>query len=232
MTDFVYICREGFNEELRYSIRSLMQNFPDPNIWVVGGKPRWYSGNYIQVPQTNDKYTNMYENWDTILRSKQIKTNFVLMNDDFYLIKPIIKIPVYHGGNLLDKVEKYERLEPRFAYTKRLRLTYERIKALFADEPLDYDLHVPMTLNKTKLAKIFDKTETDILWRSMYGNCFAIGGEQQPDVKVYTRGAMKQSSYKPTADTVWLSTDDHSFKFKIKGIVRDKFATRSALELD
>jgi hypothetical protein len=66
----------------------------------------------------------------------------------------------------------------------------------------------------------------------MYGNCFVIGGEQQPDVKVYTRGAMKQSSYKATANTVWLSTDDHSFKFKIKGIVRDRFPTRSALELD
>jgi len=232
MTDFVYICREGFNEELRYSIRSVMQNFPDPNIWVVGGKPRWYIGNYIQVPQTNDKYTNMYENWDTILRSKQIKPNFVLMNDDFYLIKPITKIPVYHGGDLLDKVQTYERLETGYGYTKKLRFTYELIKDLFADEPIDYDLHVPITFSKTKLAKIFDKTQTDLLWRSVYGNCFAIGGEQLPDVKVYTRGAMKKNSYKPTADSVWLSSDDHSFKFKIKNIIKKQFATRSTVELD
>ena len=47
--DFVYICKEGVNEELKYSIRSVVESFPESNIWVVGGKPDWYTGNYIQV---------------------------------------------------------------------------------------------------------------------------------------------------------------------------------------
>ena len=37
--NFIYICRVGENEELRYSIRSVLNSFPEANIWVIGGKP-------------------------------------------------------------------------------------------------------------------------------------------------------------------------------------------------
>ena len=53
---FVYICKDGENEELRYSIRSVLKNTKDAVIWVVGGKPNWYIGNYIKVIQDQNKY--------------------------------------------------------------------------------------------------------------------------------------------------------------------------------
>jgi hypothetical protein len=232
MTDFVYICREGFNEELRYSIRSVIQNFPDPNIWVVGGKPRWYIGQHIEVPQTGTKYENAYKNIATVLESDQIKSNFVLMNDDFFIIKPMTEIPTYHGTFLINKVKTYERLFPRSTYTYKLRNTYETIKGLLSVEPMDYELHMPMIFNKSKLAAIFNKSNTDTLYRSLYGNYYSIGGIEKPDVKIYTRGYMKQRTYRITDDTTFISSDDHSFKFKVRHIVKKQLATRSYLELD
>jgi hypothetical protein len=85
--DFVYICKDGINEELKYSIRSVVESFPEATIWVVGGKPDWYTGNYIKVEQKESKYKNAVKNLETICFSEEISQSFVLMNDDFYIIK-------------------------------------------------------------------------------------------------------------------------------------------------
>ena len=89
MNDFVYICKSGENHELKYSIRSVIKYFPNANIWVVGGKPNWYIGNYIELKQSGAKYKNAYENLKLISNSDQISNDFYLMNDDFYIIKDI-----------------------------------------------------------------------------------------------------------------------------------------------
>jgi hypothetical protein len=80
--DFVYICKPGDNEELRYSIRSVLYSFPDARIYVVGGKPKWYSGNYIFVDQKHHKYANAINNLQAICDSNDILEEFLLMNDD------------------------------------------------------------------------------------------------------------------------------------------------------
>ena len=63
--DFVYICKDGVNEELKYSIRSVVESFPEAIVWVVGGKPDWYIGNYIKVEQKESKYKNTRINKST-----------------------------------------------------------------------------------------------------------------------------------------------------------------------
>ena len=89
--DLVYICRSGDNEELRYSIRSMVANVPHDNLWVVGGKPSWYIGKHIPVKQSDDKYDNARNNLKAIVESSEISDRFILVNDDFYVTKPIKK---------------------------------------------------------------------------------------------------------------------------------------------
>ena len=101
---YVYVCRPGENEELRYSIRSVEANLPSGEIWVVGGKPSWYSGNYIPVDQVAGKQNDAIKNLFTIVESDKIQENFVLMNDDFFVVKPVSKIKIYHGGTLENKI--------------------------------------------------------------------------------------------------------------------------------
>ena len=228
--DFVYICKEGINEELKYSIRSVIESFPDSNIWVVGGKPDWYVGNYIKVEQKESKYKNAVENLKTISISDQISESFILMNDDFYIIKKIDKIENFHGGYLLNKINLYQKLNSNSQYTRKLSGTYKKLKALGFENPLDYELHVPMIMEKEKLKIILELID-QFLWRSIYGNKFQVGGTEMQDVKVYTTGPLVLKSYNLNIDNhTYLSSADSSFNNIFNKILKDKFNKKTKFE--
>jgi hypothetical protein len=228
--DFVYICKEGINEELKYSIRSVVESFPDSKIWVVGGKPDWYVGNYINVEQKESKYKNAVENLKTISTSDQISESFVLMNDDFYIIKKIDKIENFHGGYLLNKINLYQKLNGNSQYTRKLSGTYKKLKALGFENPLDYELHVPMIMEKEKLKIILELID-QFLWRSIYGNKFEVGGTEIQDVKVYTSGPLVLKSYNLNIDShTYLSSADSSFNNIFNKILKDKFNKKTKFE--
>lgn len=228
--DFVYICKEGINEELKYSIRSVVESFPDSNIWVVGGKPDWYVGNYIKVEQRESKYKNAVENLKTISASDQISESFVLMNDDFYIIKKIDKIENFHGGYLLNKINLYQKLNGNSQYTRKLSGTYKKLKSLGFENPLDYELHVPMIMEKTKLKIVLELID-QFLWRSIYGNKFNVGGTEMQDVKVYNSGPLVLKSYNLNIDNhTYLSSADSSFNNIFNKILKDKFNKKTKFE--
>jgi len=209
--DFVYICRDGDNEELRYSIRSVINSFPEAKVWVVGGKPNWYVGNYIDVGQIGLKYNNAINNLNALCDSKEISDDFVLMNDDFFILKQIDNIKYFHGGFLSNKINRFKQLSRGSAYIKKLMVTEQTLKDYNVESPLDYELHVPMVMNKEKLKTIIDKDQ-NCLWRSLYGNLFNVGGTETTDVKIYHSNANQSISYKITNDSIYASTDDITFK--------------------
>jgi hypothetical protein len=230
MIDYVYICRDGDNEELRYSIRSVEKNFPKGRIWVVGGRPSWYTGNYIPVKNYSGKQQSALENLKKITESKEIKETFVLMNDDFFVVKPVKSIKVYHGGDLEDKIYLRRQLTPGAKYPELLSRTYKALKKRKVDKILDYDIHVPMPMSKTGLKKALD---IGTQWRSTYGNLYQIGGKEMRDVKVYHSGNMLEVSYDiNNLTSEYLSTDDSSFPRVWKELLRDMFPHPSSCELD
>jgi hypothetical protein len=228
--DFVYICKDGNNEELRYSIRSVVESFPDSKIWVVGGKPNWYTGNYIEVTQNLSKYRNAIENLKALCNSEDISNTFVLMNDDFYIVKNIDSIKDYHGGPLLEKINLYQKLNSNSNYTRKLAATYKKIKSLGIENPLDYELHVPMVMEKEKLKQTL-QNNYQFLWRSIYGNVFNVGGEQMEDVKVYVKGPLVLKSYNIKKDDhIYLSSADTSFDILFNNILKKQFTKKTKYE--
>jgi hypothetical protein len=228
--DFVYICKDGVNEELRYSIRSVIESFPDSKIWVVGGKPSWYDGNYINIKQVLTKYRNAIQNLRAICNSNEISEEFILMNDDFYIIKNIDSIKTYHGGFLLDKINLYQKINSNSNYTRKLASTYKKIKSLGIDNPLDYELHIPMIMEKKKLKKTLEDNDS-FLWRSIYGNVFSVGGEQMDDVKVYSKGPLILKSYNMNKDEhIYLSSADNSFDLILNSILKKQFIEKTKYE--
>jgi hypothetical protein len=228
--DFVYICKDGNNEELRYSIRSIVESFPYANIWVVGGKPDWYIGNYIEVEQSNYKYKNAVENLKSICSSLEISDSFILMNDDFYIINKIENIETFHGGYLLNKINLYQKLNSNSNYTRKLNSTYKRLKGIGIDNPLDYELHIPMVMEKEKLQEVL-KNNDQFLWRSMYGNIFQVGGSEMQDVKVYGSGPLIPKSYNLNLDNhTYLSSADSSFNIIWNKILKVKFKQKTKFE--
>jgi len=227
--DIVYICRNGDNEELRYSIRSVVKNLPEGRVWVVGYKPKWYTGDFISVPDTSSKFNNIHNLIKHIAFDDRISDDFIMMNDDFFVVRPLDTVPVYHGGSLKDKINKYYELAPNSPYNRMLSRTYNNLINDGIQEPLDYDIHIPLPFNRTRLRETIVMKG---LPRSTYGNHAGISGDYMPDVKTYSRvSRMAKRSHKfLESDLPYISCEDESFKSILDGILRDMFPEPSKYE--
>ena len=226
--DLVYICGSGHNEELRYSIRSAVKNLKFNNLWVVGGKPNWYIGNYIEVAQNKSKYVNARNNLRAICSSPEISDSFILMNDDFYIMNKVDNVPYMHGGLLADKITKYKNLTGDTRYVLMLKRTLSNLSRRINKDVLDYELHVPMVMEKEKLLNVIELPD---LWRSRYGNTFNVGGIEMDDVKVYSFGALTKKSYDiNNLKYNYLSSNNDSFEMIKDKILNIDFADKTVYE--
>lgn len=227
--NFVYICKDGENEELRYSIRSVVKNTNDPKIWVVGGKPDWYVGNHISVLQDQHKYQNALNNLRAACASEEIPEDFILMNDDFYITNKINEVKIYNNGSLEDQINQYHNLGLRSTYLHRLGTTYAYLQRRDIPNPISYEVHVPMPMKKSKLITILEE-KYSTLWRSKYGNTFDIGGETIKDVKVHKSGELVALSYNQNEEQIpYLSSADTSFMFLLDYLTTN-FSEKSTYE--
>jgi len=217
--NFLYICRNGENEELRYSIRSVMHFFPDAKIYIFGGKPDWYSGPYIEIPDIGNKFDNINNCYKAICNTDI--EDFILMNDDFYIINKPDQIINYHDGLLEDKAKKHADIFGLTKYARVLLDANKKLKKQGIQNPLNYDIHTPMLLNKEKLSKIIDLSFAP---RSMYGNMFVKDSSPMSDVKVY-----KNTEYINNTG-YFISSEDNSLK-KIIVFLKEKFPNPSIYEL-
>lgn len=179
--DYVYLCRNGDNEELRYSIRSVVANGNPDTIWVVGGKPDWYCGNFIEVPQNKNKFENQVNSLKTVCLNKDISDNFILMNDDFYILKSTSEYK-YYDGLLINKIDAHSKKYGNSSYARALKGAMKALAKRNIDKPINYDVHMPMTFNKNNLAQVLDLSLSP---RSVYGNIFIFDGIEMKDVKIY-----------------------------------------------
>ena len=227
---FVYLCGPGPSEELKYSIRSLIKNFEDPEVVVIGNKPSWYAGKFISVNQNETKYANVHKNLEAAIASPQIEDKFVVMNDDFYIMKKIDSIGYVHEGTLKDKYKKYLSAYASYSYVKKITNTHDKLVRAGIQDPLSYELHIPFLAEKEKLVEVVKYK--NLLWRSMYGNMFNVGGDMVSDVKVYLTSNMVFKDYDyHSGESPFLSTNDSSFKIIERDLLRGVFSQKSYLEI-
>lgn len=220
--DYVYICRSGDNDELRYSLRSIEENMPEGRVWVVGHRPNWYIGDFIPVSDIGGKFDNIINCIKVVSKNKDISENFILMNDDFFALKKINDMPILHGGLLKDKIERYKEQMMASKYIKLLELTYKQLLGNNIKDPIDYDIHVPMIMNKEKLRESIDVAYFP---RSAYGNLANIGGTKIKDVKMYGSAKIDQRN-----SLDFISTEDGSFISLRDSFLKHKFSKTGKLE--
>jgi hypothetical protein len=236
--DVVWVCRNGPNEELRYSIRSVVANMPHNDILVVGGKPDWYTGPFLPVETyvnnrlSTNKYANTKNNIQHIVDSNKVSDEFIFMNDDFYIMKPLDKLQYYHGGWFEDKIKTFSLYAPTASYTNMLRRTKSVLDGLGIKDPLDYTLHIPVLYHKNKLAQTLPY---DGSTRTLYGNIHKVGGRRMDDVKVHPK---RKSGWAPEPfdytnnDTPFLSTCDSVFQSVKNNLLGKVFTKPSKYESD
>lgn len=232
--DIVYIVRPGEeNEELRYSLRSVAKNFPHRKIFIAGYKPTWISSEveWIPVNQSGNKYSNAEANWVAAMQDKRITPDFVLFNDDFFIMQPIDELKNYHRGDLADIIAEYHAKQPGSAYSQNMTRTSNMLKRLGVEKPKSYALHIPMIMNREKrqllckIAPLVNPNGKDYQMRTLYGNFYRIGGTQTKDVKISNKFNV------PKKADIFLSTLDGSFRDgKVGTYIKNTFQEKCRYE--
>lgn len=199
--DVVYFVKDGIsNEEFRYSLRSICKNMPFARVWVFGGCPTNIVPDVrIRVNQEGKtKWDRVHAMFKLACENKELSDNFILFNDDFFIMKPMDRIETYYR----DTLENHVDVLGKGPYRNLLASIDEELKRRRLGTK-SYELHIPFIFNKNKLLKLINDNPDLRCTRTMYGNTYKIGGEKRDDVKVF--------SNKPDFDyknSDMLSTDD------------------------
>ena len=233
--DIVYLvknCTE--NEELTYSLRSLV-NLPHDKVFIVGGLPSNLNRDnlvHIQVIQGNNKYANTTHSLRTICQNNCLSDDFILMNDDFFVLEPIkdvVKELNLCRGKISDVIYDYQVRYGHLdnPYINGMKQTKIFLEDIGFKEPLSYELHIPIVMNKHKVLKMFDMPNLDSVRvlhkRSLYGNLYFKGSAVINDVKVL------RNYFYPLGSKKFVSTEDDTF-YRVRPFLKSLFPEKSEYE--
>ncbi len=186
--DIVYVLGTGSkwsDNEIRFSLRSVEKYLKGiGNIYIVGAKPDFLQ-NVIHVPAVDvfdpaiNADGNMTHKILLACAIPELSDNFLFMNDDFVVLKPMVaaEIPWLHKGDMKDRPEPYWKEQ---FYRHRLRRTFETLRDRM-QTTLQYDYHAPMLMNKNDFRKVMEQYDyaegIGLTFRSIYGNAMQLPAE-------------------------------------------------------
>lgn len=224
--DIVYFVKESEeNEELKYSLRTVELNFPHRNVWFIGGCPKGIKPDkHLKVVQ--DKETK-WENTNELMRAacecKNISDDFILFNDDFFVLNPITELPYYYDGTLSERIYSLSG-HSHSEYKQKLVGCRNMLLARNYTE-LNYAVHVPIRINKVYQLKCMERFPQGLMWRSLYGNYI------NPQNPVPIKDPKIADSYSGVEDSDYVSTNDYSFEYGFIGrLIKNNFPNPSRFE--
>lgn len=212
-------------------MRSVEKNMPHKRVWIFGGcPPNIVPDVRIRVEQQGktkwDRVRNMFK---MACENKELTDNFILFNDDFFIMQPTDRIdPMYRGT-----LEEYATIiEKNFwnrqtSYTKILRECDAELERLGTTR-FAYELHIPFIFNKERVLQIIRDYPNQHCTRTFYGNLYNIEGEKRSDVKVFNdRPAFdyKESQFLSTDDSV-VNINNNVWRY-----IKKQFDKRSKWEI-
>lgn len=194
------------DNEIRYSLRSAERYFPHSKVFVVGECPAWLN-NAVHIPAADpygNKLKNSIHKLHTAVQDERLPHHFVLMNDDFFFLKPLDTLAVYYKG----LIEETLNAHPTNAgyYYEAMWLTRVLLEKAGIENPRDYSVHFPMIFDKVRvnwLCSSMRYQREGVLFRTVYANYFKLGGQRREDVKIKSVTDILKTK---TLDV--LSTDD------------------------
>lgn len=228
--DVVYFVKESSaNEELRYSLRSICENFSFRKAWFYGGRPSYLQPDgWVHVVQNQRtkwmRTTNMIR---LICNNPEITDDWWLFNDDFFVLQKTDGIEAPYHGDIYRHIVRIEERhgQKTTAYTQELRRLAATLERKGCDTR-NYALHMPVLINKKKALATLDAFPDCPMFRSLYGNYNGIGGTEIRDCKIAGLDRL------PEADAIFMSTDDNSFAHGRAGaFIREKFREPCKYEL-
>lgn len=176
----VYYYKEDLSlgEDLKYSIRSVVKNFPYSKIILLGDKPSWFreSEKFIYIPSKNIRSSGWTIGWvpfqhmNNLIRSNHPAVDFdefILFNDDFFVTKKVTEFEDFCRSS------KDYNLR---AKANRVYHTRTRSSLKLTESKLYFNLHCPMRMKISNLRILIkdwlSSPIKDLDFRTWYGNRF------------------------------------------------------------
>jgi hypothetical protein len=229
--DVVYLVRSGQrNEELRYSLRSVAANLPHRRVFVVGDLPPWVTNvEFIPGNGYATKELNVPDNIRLACEHPDVSDDFIVLNDDFFVLRPIDRVPSLYRSTLAEHLRLLGRRQD--SWQRSISATAAWLAEHGHSNPLSYELHVPIVVNKRKMLDALDAVSgynhpTPPQWRTIYGNIHHVEAARAPDCKVRSR-----SDITALLDATFLSSSDETFRC-VRRALTLRFPTPSPFETE
>ncbi len=167
----------GQGDELRWSIRSVLNNYQGKaNIVVAGDKPPWYSGTHINVKRVSKQhrrgFRDVLNKINIVCTGDEVPESFVWMMDDIYFVNPVsfsqLSKHYYHGRQHKHKVSTTKHKNGWGEIKRQSFLEAEQAGL----RTFDYCTHLPHILHKKKWIETWEKfnlSERTLQWEILYG---------------------------------------------------------------
>lgn len=223
-----------WNEELKYSLRSIEKYFTEPyELWIMGDVPKWLTGYFIHVPiyNKNFKQVNICRLFD-LSQSLHEQEDFIWMYDDIYLLNKI-------NTNILKTqwvVEDLNNVKNKGTsnWHKKLFRTSDFLTEL-GYTTFNFECHTPVVFNVSELLLTFKRFKELETWqmKTAYFNYNKYIDNLQ-DVSKVKVGRYMFNKNVPLPininDMLFLNHDDGGLTPEIKKFLHDKFPHKCKYE--
>lgn len=226
MHDIILYARGGQNEELRHAVRTWCKNLEFGKLCAVGGPfPQWFKPDIlIENPTKYPIMEQCYQNLILALSREGLSEDVIIMMDDVFLLRSVGQWR--ENGNRGTLLEQAARMKEHTNYTQLLEDTDKELKRLNLPT-LSFEEHAPFLCNRKQLLGLLTgygrKKFANLLWRSLYGNIYAIPTHYRTDIKLSMRTSVLLN------DTI-ISTNEQSWAGAAGVALRDWFPVPSKYE--
>lgn len=252
---------ERRSAELRYSLRSLAENFTGlRHVHILGGRPtwlnreqaHWHKGGRVLDQVNADllgrwgsvKHLNTWAQWVEIARLAEgmaLSERFVIMNDDFYIMQRLAELPNEHRGPVREWMSA-RQFAGHNSSAGALGVSTDLVERWWGvprDEQVAYETHAPLTVHRDSFAEVIGRTADYFTgvrggWRLAKRSLY--GNAVRLVAELAGDGKVHAPADRPVAGARYLSSTDESFWYgskasQIGGVVRARFSTPSRFEL-
>lgn len=202
--DVVYILGKGStwsDNEIRFSLRSVDINLEHRGIFIIGDRPDFINTRFLTHIPAEDIHTEKLKNALHKLKiaclDSRISDDFVLMNDDFFILKKLPMIRYLYKCTLKQSLKAHPAKSGY--YYDAIKDTLDFLKKHNVKQAKDYSVHYPIIFNKEKLLKVIElieNQEKQLLLRTVYCNMYEVKSEKKRDVKIRNLSDLKDDYFK------------------------------------
>ena len=240
-------------DELRWSVRSVFQNFQaegrEVQTVIVGDQPvirrqpsSWYTGRVIPVPRTVQGtgrvgVKDAVGKWMTALADDSLPDTLVWMMDDVYFLKPVTlaELSLPRSFGLVSR----PRLDQQTGGSWWQRAKRETLLALSdADLPtFDFSTHLPHVVDRRRCLEIltrFDAANRMLLWELLYENSVLAESPQPatPFLRIISDAKCLAGTRNAAAKATVLVSAGNAWNEAHRTFLYQTFPSRSPVEAD